>query len=98
MLNSAIMGVAAALVLAAKNEGTSYLNVNEEAFLVQETGIVSIVSNEEDLFFGLASREDGVTGLYISDNGWMRTRTKAKTGEKTYDWEFQITGGTLNVN
>jgi hypothetical protein len=96
MLMSTI-GAAAALVLAAKVE-TSYLNVNEEAFLVQKSGIVSIVEDEEDLFFGLASREDGVTGLYVSDNGWMRTKTKVKSADEKYDWEFQITGGTLDVN
>lgn len=97
MLNTAIVGLAAAMVMAAKSE-TSYMNVNEEAFLVQKTGIVSIVEDEEDLFFGLASREDGVTGFYISDNGWMRTKTKVKSADEKYDWEFQITGGTLDVN
>ena len=97
MLNSAIMGVAAALVLAAKGQ-TSYVNVGDEAFLLQETGITQIVDSEEDLFFGLASREDGVTGFYISDNGWMRTKTKVKSADEKYDWEFQITGGTLDVD
>lgn len=97
MLNTAIIGLAAAMVMAAKGE-TSYLNVNEEAFLVQKSGIVSIVEDEEDLFFGLASREDGVTGFYISDNGWVRTKTKVKSADEKYDWEFQITGGTLDVN
>lgn len=97
MLNSTIMGVAAALVLAAKSE-TSYLNVNEEAFLVQKTGIVSIVENEEDLFFGLASRKDGVTAIYVGKDGWMKSKVGVVSTEENYDWEFQITGGTLNVN
>ena len=97
MLNSTIIGLAAAMVMAAKGE-TSYMNIDERAYLVQETGITQIVDSEEDIFFGLASRKDGVTGLYISDNGWMRTKTRVISIEDNNNWEFQITGGTLDVN
>lgn len=97
MLNSTIIGLAAAMVMAAKGE-TSYMNIDERAYLVQETGITQIVDSEEDIFFGLASRKDGVTGFYISDNGWMRTKTRVVSIEDKNDWEFEITGGTLDVN
>lgn len=96
MLNT-IMGVAAALVLAAKGQ-TSYVNVGDEAFLLQETGITQIVDSEEDIFYGLASRENGVAGIYISTDGWMRTKTRVVSTDDKHDWEFQITGGTLSVN
>lgn len=96
MLNSTFIGLAAAMVMAAK--GTGYVNVGDEAFLLQETGITQIVDSEEDIFYGLASRENGVAGIYISDNGWMRTKTRVVSTDDKHDWEFQITGGTLSVN
>lgn len=97
MLNSAIMGVAAALVLAAKNEGTSYLNVNEEAFLVQKTGFTQL-TEAEDVFFGLSARDNGLTAVYLSGEGWIETKVKANVNNAEVSWEFRPTDGTIIIN
>lgn len=97
MLNTAIVGLAAAMVMAAKQE-TSYLNIKDEAFLIQKTGIVSIVEDEEDIFFGLAAKDNGVTAFYVGDDSWMRSKVKAVTAEDKYDWTFQITGGSADID
>lgn len=97
MLNTAIVGLAAAMVMAAKGE-TSYLNVNDEAFLLQETGITQIVDSEEDLFFGLACRDNGLTAVYVSGEGWASVRVKANFVNEETTWDFQPTGGTFKVN
>lgn len=96
MLNSAFIGLAAAMVMAAK--GTGYVNVNEKPYLVQETGLTEIMDSEEDIFFGLASRENGLTAVYISSEGWMTTKVKANIKNEETIWDFQAVDGAISVN
>lgn len=95
MLNT-IIGAAAALVLAAKETG--YVNINETPYLVQETGITQIVDSEEDLFFGLASRKNGLTAVYISSEGWLATKVKANIENEEVVWDFKPIDGVVDVN
>lgn len=97
MLNTAIVGLAAAMVMAAKSE-TSYMNIEEKAYLVQETGVSRIVDSEEDVFFGLACRDNGLTAVYVSGEGWASVRVKANFVNEETIWDFQPTGGTFKVN
>lgn len=96
MLNT-IIGAAAALVLAAKQE-TSFMNIYSEPFMVQKTGIVKIYENEEDVFYGLACRDNGLTAIYISSDGWLEANVKAKVENEDVNWQFQPTGGTIGID